>query len=265
MKANYHTHTTRCLHARGADEDYVKHAIAGGFSVLGFSDHSPWQYASDYVADMRMPLAQFAQYKESVLRLRKRYEGQIKILLGLEVEYFPQYLDWLKHFVHTEQLDYIIFGNHYARSDEYHIYYGTRCMEDEFVRRYAQDCVAGMETGLYTYLCHPDLFMRSERPFNEVCVQASYQICEQALRLGIPLEYNLEGLRWSRMHHVEQYPHHRFWEIAKAVGNTAIIGVDAHDPSALSDSLLWDEAVHYLDDVLQIKRAECLEIKGFGK
>ena len=30
MKTNYHTHTTRCMHATGDDEDYVLSAIAAG-------------------------------------------------------------------------------------------------------------------------------------------------------------------------------------------------------------------------------------------
>lgn len=54
MKTNYHTHTTRCMHATGNDEDYVLSAIKGGYRILGFSDHTPWKYRTDYVADMRM-------------------------------------------------------------------------------------------------------------------------------------------------------------------------------------------------------------------
>ena len=38
MKTNYHTHTTRCVHATGSDEDYVLSAIKGGYQELGFSD-----------------------------------------------------------------------------------------------------------------------------------------------------------------------------------------------------------------------------------
>lgn len=54
MKTNYHTHTTRCMHATGSDEDYVLSAIKGSYQELGFSDHTPWKYHTDYVADMRM-------------------------------------------------------------------------------------------------------------------------------------------------------------------------------------------------------------------
>ena len=34
-KNNYHTHTTRCFHAIGKDEEYVKAAIKAGIKELG--------------------------------------------------------------------------------------------------------------------------------------------------------------------------------------------------------------------------------------
>lgn len=40
-KNNYHTHTTRCFHAIGKDEEYVKAAIQANIKELGFSDHTP--------------------------------------------------------------------------------------------------------------------------------------------------------------------------------------------------------------------------------
>ena len=54
MKANYHTHTKRCQHAFGEDREYVEEAIRAGLRILGFSDHCPWIYKSDYVSNIRM-------------------------------------------------------------------------------------------------------------------------------------------------------------------------------------------------------------------
>ena len=54
MKTNYHTHTTRCHHATGSDEEFVLSAIKGGYQELGFSDHTPWKYHTDYISDIRM-------------------------------------------------------------------------------------------------------------------------------------------------------------------------------------------------------------------
>lgn len=41
MKNNYHTHTYRCGHANGSEEDMVKAALAMGIEELGFSEHIP--------------------------------------------------------------------------------------------------------------------------------------------------------------------------------------------------------------------------------
>ena len=36
---NYHTHTSRCGHAIGEDEEYVIEAINASYKGIGFSDH----------------------------------------------------------------------------------------------------------------------------------------------------------------------------------------------------------------------------------
>ena len=76
MKTNYHTHTTRCMHATGSDEDYVLSAIKGGYQELGFSDHTPWKYHTDYVADMRMLPEELPGYVESLHSLREKYRAE---------------------------------------------------------------------------------------------------------------------------------------------------------------------------------------------
>ena len=54
------------MHATGDDEDYVLSAIKGGYRILGFSDHTPWKYRTDYVADMRMLPEELPGYVESL-------------------------------------------------------------------------------------------------------------------------------------------------------------------------------------------------------
>ena len=95
MKANYHTHTPRCKHATGTDELYVQAAIRAGFDTLGFSDHTPWPYHSNYVSGIRMELDQFSEYVTSLRNLKEKYRDQLNILIGLECEYFPRYMSWL--------------------------------------------------------------------------------------------------------------------------------------------------------------------------
>jgi histidinol-phosphatase (PHP family) len=80
MKTNYHTHTYRCNHAKGLDEEYVLAAIKNGYDELGFADHSPWAYDSDFVSRIRMPMSAFKEYCDSVKALKEKYKDQINIL-----------------------------------------------------------------------------------------------------------------------------------------------------------------------------------------
>ena len=157
MKTNYHTHTTRCLHAVGTDEAYVQSALKGGYQVLGFSEHTPWKYRTDYVADMRMLPDQLPDYVESLQALREKYKGQIDIKIGLECEYFPDYLHWLKEQIKQYRLDYIIFGNHFYHTDEKFPYFGHHCDTRDMLDLYEESAIEGMETGLYCCLTarHP--------------------------------------------------------------------------------------------------------------
>ena len=72
------------MHATGDDEDYVLSAIKGGYRILGFSDHTPWKYRTDYVADMRMLPEELPGYVESLKTLREKYHDRIDIRIGLE-------------------------------------------------------------------------------------------------------------------------------------------------------------------------------------
>ena len=54
MIANYHTHTPRCNHAVGSEEEYVQQALKAGIKILGFSDHTPYLFPGDYYSTFRI-------------------------------------------------------------------------------------------------------------------------------------------------------------------------------------------------------------------
>ena len=94
--ANYHTHTARCQHAQGAEEEYIQAALQAGYRILGFSDHTPWDFDSGYDSYCRMRLYELPDYIQTLQALREKYAGRIRILIGLEAEYFPGHMDWLR-------------------------------------------------------------------------------------------------------------------------------------------------------------------------
>ena len=101
MKYNLHTHTVRCFHAQGGDEEYVESAIKNGYTQLGFSDHSPYIYDGDYVSHMRMAPDEAQDYIDSFRYLSEKYKNDIDIKIGFEMEWYPALIDGQREFLKT--------------------------------------------------------------------------------------------------------------------------------------------------------------------
>lgn len=246
MKANYHTHTVRCGHASGSDEAYVLAAISQGFDELGFSDHVPWPYASGYThPHVRMTIDCLDEYIDAMRALKEKYRDRISLRIGFECEHFPAYMNWLAEMKEEKRLDYLILGNHYDESDETGMYFGHAKTAEE-LGRYVASTIKGMESGLFAYLAHPDVFMRGYGRFDENCAAAARDLCQACRALFMPMEYNLHDRFRFGGAQGEGYPHPKFFEIARREGVQVIIGVDAHEPMELSDPAQWDMAMSEL-------------------
>ena len=245
--ANYHTHTTRCHHAEGTEEEYIQTALRCGYRVLGFSDHTPWRYASpDFVSHIRMLPEELEGYVRTLSALREKYADRLHLHIGLEAEYFPAYLPWLTEEKERLGIEYLIFGCHYDTTDETGIYFG-RPRTGLDLRRYAEQAVAGMETGLYACLAHPDLCLNRWTAFDHDAEAACREICEAAARQNIPLEYNLAGLTCqNRGDGTLGYTTDFFWQIAAEYPVRAIIGCDAHTPGELAVTGLFQRKREFL-------------------
>ena len=243
MKANYHTHTARCGHAEGTDEQYVLAAIGAGYDTLGFSDHVPYPYRSGFTSPtVRMTADRLPEYVESVKRLKDKYADKIRILTGFECEYFPEYMGWMADMKEEQGLDYLILGNHYELTDETGMYYG-HCKTGAQLARYVDNTIRGMETGLFAYLAHPDLFMRAYGRFDDDARAAARDLSAACKAMNLPMEYNVHDRFIAYLTNRISYPHPEFFDIAAEAGVKIIIGVDAHEPRELSDTTQWDRAM----------------------
>lgn len=243
MKANYHTHTARCGHASGTDEQYVQAALSQRFDVLGFSDHVPWPYESGFThRHVRMGIEQLDEYVAAMRALKEKYAGKIELLVGFECEYFPQYMGWLAEMKEEKELDYLIFGNHYEGTDEGGFYFGN-AERAEHLRRYVDSAEKGAGTGLFAYMAHPDLFMRRYPTFDENCRAAARDLCQICKQNNLPMEVNLHDRYRLGEANGEGYPNAEFFAIAYESGAQIILGLDAHEPQEIADPREYDRAM----------------------
>jgi len=121
MLFNLHTHTV-FSDGTSAPEEYLKEALRQGFSVLGFSDHSPVPFKNSFaIHEERLD-----EYCKAIRGLSPSpfsppLEGRgrgwgIKILLGLEIDYIPGVTKSIEEYRNKKQFDYFIGSVHLVRN-----------------------------------------------------------------------------------------------------------------------------------------------------
>lgn len=104
MSFDLHTHTIYC-DGKNTPEEMVRAALKKGLTCFGFSGHG---YAP-YDTDACMTREGAAAYRAEVAALREKYAGRIRILCGVEQDYFSE--------EPTDPYDYVIGSVHYVKAD----------------------------------------------------------------------------------------------------------------------------------------------------
>ena len=187
---NYHTHTYRCRHATGDENDYIEEAIKNGFKHLGFSEHcafSDWECSKG-----RLQMDEMDRYYNDIESAKEKYKDQITIYTGLEAEYFPELLNYYKEL--KEKYDYMIVGQHSLDRRGRNI---DRVCSDEDLKLYCKYICEAIETGVADYVAHVDYFMLGRDNYNDLCRDVVKEICTCAKAYDVPVELNLKGASYG--------------------------------------------------------------------
>lgn len=251
---NFHTHTSRCGHAFGEDEEYVVAAIKAGIKVLGFSDHTPWPNISQ--RRIRMDEEMLGNYVKSINFLKEKYKDIIDIHLGLEVEYIDDFVPFYKKIKEEYGIEYFILGQHGELADDGEPYFYNQYPNNmNMASRYVEQVIKGMESGLFKYVAHPDHFLNGYR-INDYFIESQMrQICQKSLELNIPLEVNLTYPRFAILHGgvhngLDAYPFDKFWKIVGEYGCPVVFGIDAHEPNNLL--IDYSDEIRYMVETFKL-------------
>lgn len=249
---NFHTHTKLCNHAIGESEDYIKAAIEEGFNIIGMSDHGtiPESFMDEATykylwLQRHMRLDQMKDiYFKQIDECKVRYADKIKIYKGLEIEYLSNHNDyykWLK-----DQVDYLILGPHFYQYEGkiMNVYETTTTFDN--IDGFANTIEEALNTKLFTFLAHPDIFMFNYiskngvlHQWDEKCEQITRRIVESTIKNNVFIELNCGAVHLGRNKFNEfYYPRSEFWKIVNQYPKAKIvIGRDAHDYHNFNDSI----------------------------
>ena len=237
MKVDLHTHTTYC-DGKNTPEEMARAAVAQGLDCLGFSGHG---YAP-YDADACMTREGAAAYRAEVAALKEKYRGQLRILCGVEQDYWSD--------ESTEPYEYVIGSVHYVRAGDELI-----CVDDTperaqkgvdayfggdwyaFAAAYFDTVADVAEKTKCDVIGHFDLvckFNERERLFDERhprYVRAWQAAVDRLLPYGKPFELNTGAM--SRGYKTAPYPSMDMIGYIRDRGGKLILSSDSHSDRTL--------------------------------
>ena len=236
---NLHTHTYRCKHAEGDAADYAEEAAEAGIKLLGFTEHPPL-IPEDIWTPFRMDEDTLESYYTSVKTAQEKFPG-IKILTGFEMDLYPRFKSYYEDTIlHRDEVDFLIGGVHWIR------YRGDWMWVEKaktagHLREYVREITGLMESGIMSFISHPDSFAMGYLSWDENAEACAADILSAAEEYGVPLEINGYGLRKPDIETPEgprkAYPYLKFWEKAAGYDITVVANSDAHRPEDVAGGL----------------------------
>ena len=231
-KCDLHTHTIFC-DGKDTPEQMVLSAIDKGLETIGIATHSYTEFGGEYCIKKE----DIKKFQEQVNALKIKYADKIRVLCGVEQEYFSQ--------TSLEGYDYAIGSLHYfyVNGKFYHVdmseEYFVDCINREFggdfysaCENYYADLENVIEKTGADIIGHFDLINK----FNEGnklfdvnhprYVNAYKKALFKLLKTGKPFEINTGAI--SRGYRTEPYPHLDILKIIKENGGKVILTSDSH-------------------------------------
>ena len=231
--SNYHTHTVYC-DGRDTPEELILEAIKLGCPAIGFSGHSYTPFNLSYC----MSVEKTGAYVAEVRRLGEKYKDKIKVLCGIEQDFFSP--------MPTDGYDYVIGAVHYIEKD------GAYLPVDESKERQIADVKQYYGGDFYAYcadyyrlvarvydktkckiVAHFDLVTK----FNEdgslfdVADPRYVAAADAALEtlLPCPVTFEINSGAIARGYRKTPYPEPRILDVLKKRGARIIKTSDCHD------------------------------------
>jgi len=237
-RTDYHMHSSYS-DGRSVPEDYVSPAIAAGLSEIGFSEHLT---LFKDLEDWNMNPVNISPYITHLETLRKKIKN-IKIKIGLEVDFFEGKEEEIKAYLKPLPLDYIIGSVHYLGEKTVDVgpeYYEGKSI-DRLFESYFESVITAVSSGIFDIIGHCDLIrIYGYKP--SANVEPLYRRLAKSMKKNdVAFEVNTNGRNRPL---ADFYPDRRFLNIFREENIPVCVNSDAHMPSRVGQ--YFDEAYELL-------------------
>ncbi len=231
-------------------EEMIERGIALGLEEIGISDHSYTFFDTSYC----MQEAEEEEYRKELDRLKKKYEGKIRVLKGIEQDFWSappsgdyEYIIGSVHFLRTGDIYFPVDESAEVLRDAAEKYFGGDMMS--LCELYYETVVNVAEKTGADIVGHFDLISKFNEkgelfdPEDPRYVKAWKKAADRLLPAGIPFEINTGAI--SRGYRTSPYPSPEQIGYIKSRGGRLILSSDAHSPEYIAylfgryEELLW--------------------------
>lgn len=265
MRVNYHVHNRYSSDGRGSTEEVCRRALELGFEQICLTNHAE-TLGSDgvWTLDLVEARDRFEELQHEIERLQPEFPD-LRILLGIELEYRPEWVETLDALVSSVDFDlvlgsvHVVDGQPISGGSAVGEYFG-RLDRDEAYGRYFEVLDEMVRWGGFDVVGHFDLVKRFGAKYYDSGTEVRAfepqirTILRRMVEKGLGLEVNTSGVVQAP---AEPYPGLEILRMAEQMHvATVTIGTDSHVPRSFEQG--WETGE------LLLKRAGFTELTTFS-
>lgn len=248
IKRDGHMHSKYCPHGtKDTFDEYIEVALKKGLDEITFTEHMP--IPSDFMdnkflSECAPTIDQIEQYFSDLKDIKEKYKNNIKINIGLEIDYIEGYEDYIRNFLkkYGNIIEDSILSVHFVKDeDQYYcidtIYYFEQLLKklgsvEKVYDKYYKTLLMSIKSDLGPYkpkrIGHPTLIriFNQKYPIQYEKMEFYRDIIEEVRSRDYELDFNTAGLRKEFCK--ETYPSELFLSLARESGINMVYGSDAH-------------------------------------
>lgn len=251
VTSDCHLHSSHSGDSDTPMEDMILQGIGQGLTDLCFTEHNDFSYPESPGTPAGMFLLNTDSYLYDLARLKEKYEGQIRLLFGVELGLQPEILRQNAIYAKSHEFDFIIASSHvcHGRDPYYPDFYEGR-PEEEAYREYFESILENIKKfSNFDVYGHLDYVVRygpgKDRNYSyEKYKDILDEILKALLDKGKGIELNTGGIKSGMK---EFHPCTDLLKRYRGLGGEIItVGSDSHDSQHIGDS--FDRAANVLKE-----------------